>query len=76
MELAGKLIFMGGLAGAAIIQLYIVVAAFRERFIQGLLCLIVPGYILYYALKEKRARLLAGWAAGIIALIAGAAMLS
>ncbi|MBI2412220.1 MAG: hypothetical protein HYV24_03320 [Deltaproteobacteria bacterium] len=67
---------MGGLAGAAIIQLYIVVAAFREKIVQGILCLFVPGYILYYALKEKRARLLAGWVAGIIALIVGAAMLS
>ncbi|MBI5455273.1 MAG: hypothetical protein HY956_11630 [Deltaproteobacteria bacterium] len=77
MELAGKMFFIGGLAGVAVIQLYLVVKAFREKFIQGLLCLFVPGYILYYALKEKgRVRLLAGWALGTIALIAGAAMLS
>ncbi len=76
MELAGKMFFIGGFAGVAAIQLYLVVKAFRERFIQGLLCLF-PGYILYYALKEKRkVRLLAGLALGTIALVAGAAMLS
>lgn len=78
MELAGKLLLFGGLLVAIISQLYIVILAFRRRFIEGLLSLIVPGYILFFARREetRQTRVLLAWGLGVIAFVAGVAVLS
>lgn len=73
----GRALFLAGMGIAAICQLAIVVSAFRTRWLQGVLCLLVPAYILFYARRPETrgSRKLPAWAiemgltlAGVLAL--------
>jgi hypothetical protein len=48
----------------------ILIAAFQEEVVQGILCLCVPFYILYYALvryqSENKPLIVGGWLGGAI----------
>ena len=78
MEVVGKLLLFGGLLLAIVCQLYIAVLAFRRKFIEGLLCFVVPAYILFWAKREKTRQptVLLLWGLGIVAFIAGVILLS
>ena len=78
METVGKLLLFGGFLTAVICQLYITVLAFRKRVIEGILCFVIPAYILYWALRQetRQKKVLMTWAAGLVALIVGVALLS
>ncbi len=74
----GKLLFFGGFAIALGIQLYIVVLGFKKSLLHGFGCLIVPGYVLYFALRRDVSQIKAifFWGAGIFFIIIGAYLLS
>ena len=78
METMGKLLLFGGFLVALICQMYVVVLAFRKKVIDGILCLVVPAYILYWAMRQdtRQAKVLMAWAAGLVALIIGVVLLS
>lgn len=78
METVGKLLLFGGFLVAVICQMYIVVLAFRKKVIDGILCFVVPAYILYWAMRQetRQTKVLLTWSAGLVALIAGVALLS
>ncbi|MCA8994367.1 MAG: hypothetical protein KDA88_20485 [Planctomycetaceae bacterium] len=48
----------------------ILIAAFKEGLAQGLLCLCIPFYVLYFAVAkfqhEKKGLIIAGWIGGAI----------
>lgn len=60
---------LGGLA-AFICSIVILIAAFQDGVAQGLLCLFIPFYVLYYALAvfqhEKKGLILLGWLGGTL----------
>lgn len=62
-----------GWVSAVIAQLYITVQAFRSSTIKGLLCLIIPGYVLLYATKRdtRQTRALIVWGTGLLAFVIG-----
>jgi len=74
----GKLLFFGGFAIALGIQLYIVVLGFKKSLPHGFCCLIVPGYVLYFALRRdvRQIRAIFFWATGLFFIIIGAFLLS
>lgn len=78
MELSGKIIFFAGLLLLVISHFYVVVNAFRYRFVQGFFCLFVPAYIFYFALREetRQAKAIKMYGFGIVLLIGGAVVLS
>jgi hypothetical protein len=78
VEVIGKLFLFGGFLLAIICQLYIAVLAFRRKFIDGLLCFVVPAYILFWAKREqtRQPTVLLLWGLGIVAFIAGVILLS
>jgi hypothetical protein len=53
VEAAGKLLLFGGFLLAIVCQVYIAVLAFRRKFIEGIFCLIVPAYILFWAKRAQ-----------------------
>ena len=58
MEIVGKFLLFGGLIVAIIIQLYIMVLTFQDKFIRGLLSFVVPAYVSFYAwCRRKEPRL-------------------
>ena len=68
----------GGLLLTVIAQIYISVLAFKKNFRDGLLCLLLPGYILAFAMrKETRlTKLLILWGMSIVVFIIGVVLLS
>jgi hypothetical protein len=78
VELLGKFLLFGGFLVAIICQLYIAVLAFRRKSIEGLLCFVVPAYILFWAKREqtRQPAVLLIWALGIVVSIAGMILLS
>ncbi|WP_155834610.1 hypothetical protein [Leptolyngbya sp. PCC 6406] len=66
-------IFFAGWLTAAIAQIYMVIQAFRHSFMKGLLCLIIPGYVLIHATKRetKESKALICWVVGLLALVFG-----
>jgi hypothetical protein len=81
----GAVLAIAGLAcglAAAVCGLIILIAAFQEDVTQGLLCLCIPLYILYYAIaryeSEHKPIILGVWLGGGIVggilQVAGAAM--
>ncbi len=78
MEFIGKILLFGGLIVAIVSQLYIVILAFRRKIIQGLLCLIIPAYVLVFAMREetRHLKVLGMWGLGLIAFIIGVIVLS
>ncbi len=53
MEIIGKMLLFGGLIIVIVSHLYIVMLAFRRKIIQGLLALIIPGYVIIFAIREE-----------------------
>lgn len=51
----------------------VAVKAFKRSVREGLLCAIVPGYILFYASREesRQVKPLIGWIAGFVILLTG-----
>jgi len=78
VEAIGKFLLFGGPLVVIICQLYIAVSAFRRKFIQGLLCVIVPAYVLFWAMRgeTRQPRALLAWGLGIVAFIVGILLLS
>jgi hypothetical protein len=78
VEVVGKFLLFGGFLLTIGCQLYIAVLAFRRKFIEGLLCCVVPAYILFWAKREKtrQATVLFMWGLGIVVFIAGVVLLS
>ena len=69
MVFAGGLVLMGmlGLCGliSSVCGIIILVSAFQDEVLEGILCLFIPFYILYYGGwkfdHDKRALILVGW---------------
>mgnify|MGYP001499533310 CR=1 FL=1 len=69
MELAGGLLMLGlgGLLGlvSSVCGIIILISAFQDEVIEGILCLLCPFYILYYGGwkfdHDKRALIMVGW---------------
>lgn len=78
METVGKFLLFGGFLVAVISQIYIIVLAFRKKIIDGILCFVVPAYILYWAMRQetRQTKVLITWSAGLVAFIVGVALLS
>lgn len=78
LSLIGLLCMLAG----AVCGIIILIAAFQDEVLQGILCLCVPVYILYYGIaryqSEKKGLILAIWLGGLIVGVilnsAGAAM--
>jgi hypothetical protein len=66
MTLVGFLIIL-------VCQDIVAVKAFKRSVRDGLLCAVVPGYILYYASREesRQVKPLIGWLAGLGLLLTG-----
>ena len=64
---------MAGFAAAFGAQLFIAVRAFRDSPVAGVLSLVIPGYLVLYALREetRQPKAMAYWAAGIVLIIIG-----
>lgn len=54
MEIVGKFLLFGSLIVAIIIQLYIMVLTFQDKFIRGLLSFVVPAYVSFYAWRGRK----------------------
>ncbi|MDZ7957230.1 MAG: hypothetical protein RMY34_04895 [Aulosira sp. DedQUE10] len=54
-------------------QLYIVVKAFRVSPIKGVLCLLMPGYILFFVTtrRTRQTKALMFWVVGLLLFIVG-----
>jgi predicted Kef-type K+ transport protein len=54
-------------------QLYIVVQAFRVSPLKGFLCLLIPGYILYFGTTKntRQTKALILWGIGLLLFIVG-----
>jgi hypothetical protein len=77
MELFGKTLLFGGWGILLISVIWGTILAFREKFIYGLLFLLIPGYGLYYIwFKNRQPKLLFGYFGGIAISIAGIVLLS
>ena len=78
MDILGRLLLFGGLIIAVVAQIYIVVLAFKRSVGEGLLCLIVPAYVLFWAMRQetRQPKLLLAWVSGLVAFIMGIAFLS
>ncbi|MBI4252283.1 MAG: hypothetical protein HY618_07465 [Candidatus Tectomicrobia bacterium] len=78
IEMIGKYFLFGGILLAIFVQLYITALAFRYRVLDGLFCLIIPAYILFYARREETRQTQALWVlgVGIVTFLAGTAVLS
>ena len=64
---------LGGLLIILICQDIVAVKAFPRSVREGLLCAIVPGYILYYASREesRQVKPLIGWLVGLGIMLMG-----
>ena len=64
---------MAGFLGALVAQFIIVATGFRDSLLTGLLCLLIPGYVLFHAMREetRQPKPLGFWACGIALIIAG-----
>lgn len=51
-------------------QLRLVLTAFGESTLRGIMCLAVPGYVVFYAWREER-RKLAIWLGGVALVVLG-----
>jgi hypothetical protein len=78
MDIIGLVFLYGGGLVAFGAQIYIIVLAFKRKAIEGILCFIIPAYVLYWAMRQKtrKTKVLLTWAGGLVALIIGVAMLS
>ena len=78
MDIIGLVLLYGGGFVAFGTQIYIIVLAFKRKAIEGILCFIVPAYVLYWVMRQetRRTKVLLTWAGGLVALIIGVAMLS
>ena len=79
MEIIGKVFIFGGFLTAIACQLYIAYLAFQKEFIQGLLCFIIPGYLLAWAgwrEETRKPKVLLIWGGGIVLIILGVIILS
>ncbi len=54
-------------------QLYIVIKAFRVSALKGFLCLLMPGYILFFGTtrKTRQTKALIFWGVGLLLFILG-----
>lgn len=70
--LASYMVLIGWIAAFAA-QIYIMIRAFRHSIVKGLLCLIIPGYVLVYATKRetREAKALTCWGVGLLTFIVG-----
>ena len=64
---------IGGFVTAFLAQISVAASAFRNSVANGLLCFIIPGYLLFYAVREKERnpRPLVYWGAGVVLVIIG-----
>jgi uncharacterized membrane protein len=78
MDVIGRVLLFGGAFFAFAAQIYIVILAFKRKVIEGILCFIIPGYVLIWALRQetRRPKVLLAWAGGLVALIVGVIILS
>jgi hypothetical protein len=78
MDMLGRLLIFGGFILAVAAQIYIVILAFKRSFGEGLLCFIVPAYVLFWAMRQetRQPKFLVAWASGLVACISGIAVLS
>ena len=77
MDNLGTLFALGGFIVAALAQLGGAVIAFRLSVIDGVLSLLVPGYVLFAAKRSGVYWQVAGaWLGGIAAVAVGAVLLS
>jgi len=69
---AVSLVIIGFLA-CLLAQVLVAIGAFRDSPVIGLLCFIVPGYLLFYAIREKERKPgpLACWTFGFALVIIG-----
>jgi len=73
MAKLAQFMILAGLITSFSAQVYILVQAFRYSALDGLLCLVLPGYIIYYA-RRKRTRQtkpLLVWIGGLLFFIVG-----
>lgn len=68
----GAILIVGGMAVVLLSQIIIGVYAFAGNPISGILCFVMPFYLLAYAKKHSVGRvLMTAWYTGLVALIAG-----
>lgn len=75
-EIIGKVLLFGGLLTTIVIQLYIVILAFKDKFIKGIACFIIPAYIIFYGIHVRKIKALIIWGLGLFMFIAGIGILS
>ena len=78
MEVMGSLLLLGGFLLSIVSQVLISIKAFKRTFIEGILCILLPGYVIFCARRQETRQLaaLVLWGSGIILLIIGVAILS
>jgi len=79
MEIIGKSLFFCGFLAAVVIQIYIVILAFKFRISAGLFCLLVtPIYIFFSELRQdtKIRFALKVWISSLVMIILSALILS
>lgn len=73
MRTLSSYVVLIGLLITIVAQLYIVVKAFRVSPLKGFLCLLIPGYILFFATTRntRQTKALIFWAVGLLLFIVG-----
>lgn len=76
MHTFGTTILLSGIAVMVLAQLYATVMVFVVNPLKGILCLIIPGYVLFVAKREGFYRkFLIMFAAGALGLIIGGSII-
>jgi inner membrane protein involved in colicin E2 resistance len=78
MESIGKICLMVGFLILISAQIYLTLIAFKRKFIDGFLCIVLPAYVCYFALKKEtqQNKVLIIWGSGVVLLILSAFMLT
>ena len=77
MESIGKAILLSGMAVAVLAQIVGAGLAFRSSFLNGVLSLTVPGYLLFTLQRSQTYWKIVGpWMGGILGMVFGTILLS
>ncbi|ORT83450.1 hypothetical protein B7G54_24340 [Burkholderia puraquae] len=68
----GAILIIGGMAVVLLSQILIGIHAFAGNPVSGIMCFVMPFYVLVYAKRHSAGRaLMRAWYAGLAALVAG-----
>ncbi|WP_423002721.1 hypothetical protein [Undibacterium sp. JH2W] len=77
MHIPGMVALLSGIAILVLLQLYSAIMIFASNHVQALLCLVVPGYLLLWAMRYiDDGKFLLVYFSGVALVVLGAVILS